>query len=43
MFLKEKYEDGNFVKMEARLVVDGRMQNRTVYTDFSSITAKIHA
>jgi hypothetical protein len=40
MFLKEKYEDGSFVKMKARLVADGRMQDRTVYTDYSSPTAK---
>jgi hypothetical protein len=40
MFLKEKFEDGKFIKMKARLVADGRMQDRTVYTDFSSPTAK---
>jgi hypothetical protein len=40
MFLKEKYEDGSFVKMKARLVADGRMQDRTVYTDYWSPTAK---
>jgi hypothetical protein len=35
-----KFEDGEFVKMKARLVADGRMQNRTVYFDYSSPTAK---
>jgi hypothetical protein len=40
MFLKEKYEDGNFVKMKARLVADGRMQDRLVYPDHSSPTVK---
>jgi hypothetical protein len=40
MFLKEKFEDGKFIKMKARLVADGRMQDRTVYMDFSSPTAK---
>jgi len=40
MFLKEKYEDGAFVKMKARLVADGRMQDRTVYPDHSSPTVK---
>jgi hypothetical protein len=40
MFLQEKYEDGKFVKMKGRIVADGRMQDRTVYTDYSSPTAK---
>jgi len=40
MFLKEKYEDGKFVKMKGRVVADGRMQDRTIYTDYSSPTAK---
>jgi hypothetical protein len=40
MFLREKYEDGRFIKMKARLVADGRMQDRTVYHDYSSPTAK---
>jgi hypothetical protein len=40
MFLKEKYEDGAFVKMKARLVADGRMQDRSVYPDHSSPTVK---
>ncbi len=40
MFLKEKYEHGKFVKMKGRVVADGRMQDRTVYSDYSSHTAK---
>jgi len=40
MFLREKYEDGQYVKMKARLVADGRMQDRTIYHDYSSPTAK---
>jgi len=40
MFLKEKHEDGKFIKMKARLVEDGRMQDREVYNDYSSPTAK---
>ena len=40
MFLREKYEDGSFVKIKARLVADGRMQDRTVYNDHSSSTTK---
>jgi hypothetical protein len=40
MFLHEKYEDGSFVKLKARLVADGRMQDRTVYCDHSSPTTK---
>jgi hypothetical protein len=40
MFLREKYEDGKFVKLKGRIVADGRMQDRTIYTDFSSPTAK---
>jgi hypothetical protein len=40
MFLKEKHEDGRFVKMKARLVADRRMQDRTAYDDYSSPTAK---
>jgi len=39
MFLREKYEDGKFVKMKGRIVTDGRMQDRIIYTDFSSPTA----
>lgn len=41
MFLKEKFKDGKFVKMQVRLVADGKMQDRTIYTDFSSPTAKM--
>jgi hypothetical protein len=40
MFLKEKYEDGHFVKIKGRVVVDGRMQDKTVYNDYSSPTVK---
>jgi hypothetical protein len=40
MFLSEKYEVGVFDKMKARLLVDGRMQDRSVYHDYSSPTAK---
>jgi len=40
MFLKEKWEDGKFVKMKGRVVADGRMQDKTVYSDYSSPTAK---
>jgi hypothetical protein len=40
MFLKEKYEDDRFVKMKACLVVDGRMQDRTVYLDYLLPNAK---
>jgi hypothetical protein len=34
--LREKYEDGFFVKMKAQLVADGR----NIYNDYSSPTAK---
>jgi len=40
MFLREMYEDGSFVKIKARLVADGRMQDRTLYNDHSSPTTK---
>jgi hypothetical protein len=40
MFVTEKYEDGKFVKMKGRVVADGRMQDRNVYSDYSSLTAK---
>jgi hypothetical protein len=33
MFLKEKYEDGHFVKMKGRIVADGHMQDRNIYSD----------
>lgn len=32
LFLKEKYEDGKFVKMKARLVADRQMQDALLYT-----------
>jgi len=40
MFVTEKFEDGKFVKMKGRVVADGRMQDRTVYTNYSAPTAK---
>jgi len=40
MFLLEKYGDGKFIKMKGRIVADGRLQDCTIYTDFSSPTAK---
>jgi hypothetical protein len=40
MFLKEKFEDGTFVKLKVRLVADGQTQDRTLYSDYSSPTAK---
>jgi len=40
MFLHEKYEDGSFVKIKARLVADSCMQDRTVYNDHSSPMSK---
>jgi hypothetical protein len=40
MFLTEKYEDGQFVKVKARVVADGCMQDKTVYSDYSSPMAK---
>jgi hypothetical protein len=40
LFLQEKYEDGHFVKMKARFVADSRMQDRNLYSDYSSPTAK---
>ena len=40
MFLREKYEVGKFVKLKGCIVADGRMQDRSVYTDYSSPTAK---
>jgi hypothetical protein len=40
MFLREKYEDGKIVKLKGRIVADGRMQDRSVFTDYSPPTAK---
>jgi hypothetical protein len=41
MFLKEKYDGlGRFEKLKGRLVADGRMQDRTLYSDKVSPTAK---
>jgi Reverse transcriptase (RNA-dependent DNA polymerase). len=42
MFLKEKYDGlGNFEKLKGRLVADGRMQDKSLYGDKISPTAKI--
>jgi hypothetical protein len=40
MFLKEKFEDGIFQKLKARIVADGRTQDRNTYPDYSSPTVK---
>ena len=40
MFLKEKFEDESFVKLKARLVADSQTQDRSLYSDYSSPTAK---
>jgi hypothetical protein len=40
VFLQEKYKDEKFIKITERIVADGRMQDRTIYTDYSSPTAK---
>jgi hypothetical protein len=40
MFLKEIFEVGAFLKMKARLVANGRMQDLSVYTAYLSHTAK---
>lgn len=44
-FLKEKHDsDGNLVKLKARLVAGGHMQDRNLYTgETSSPTASIHS
>jgi histone deacetylase 1/2 len=42
MFLKEKFDAfGNFEKLKARLVGDGRMQDKKLYDDLKSPTAMI--
>jgi Reverse transcriptase (RNA-dependent DNA polymerase). len=42
MFLKEKYDGlGKFEKLKGRLVADGRMQDKSIYGDKISPTAKI--
>jgi len=43
MFLKEKFEDGSFVKLKARLVAGGRTQDRSFYSHYSSPTAKMRS
>jgi hypothetical protein len=44
MFVVEKYlANGNFNKMKARLVADGRDQDATMYPDKSSPTVAIHS
>ena len=46
MFLREKFDsNGNFEKMKARLVADGRMQDKTDFKieDISSPTAKLES
>jgi hypothetical protein len=40
MFLTEKYNDGVFEKLKGRMVADGRTQDRSIYTDYSSPTVK---
>lgn len=41
VFLKEKYENGSVVKMKAKLVAYGQMQDRSVYMDYLLPTAKM--
>jgi hypothetical protein len=44
MFLKEKYDGlGRFEKLKGRLVADGRMQDRSLYSDKVSPTAKLES
>ncbi len=40
MFLKKKYKDGQFIKIKALLVADGRMQDCNAYTNCSSPPVK---
>jgi hypothetical protein len=40
MFLREKFEDGKFVTLKARLVANGRTQDRTLFQDFMSPTTR---
>jgi hypothetical protein len=40
MFLKQKFKDGSFVKLKARLVADGRTQDRSLFSDYSLPTTK---
>jgi len=44
MFLKEKYDGlGRFEKLKGRLVADGRMQDKSLYSDKISPTASIES
>jgi hypothetical protein len=44
MFLKEKFDGmGRFEKLKGRLVADGRMQDRSLYADKRSPTAKLES
>ena len=44
MFLKEKFDGmGKFEKLKGRLVADGRMQDRSLYADKHSPTAKLES
>ena len=43
LFLKEKFEAGEFVKLKAHLVPDGHTQDLTLYQDFSSPTARMRS
>jgi hypothetical protein len=44
MFLKEKFDGmGKFEKLKGRLVADGRMQDRSLYADKRSPTAKLES
>jgi Reverse transcriptase (RNA-dependent DNA polymerase). len=44
MFLKEKFDGmGKFEKLKGRLVADGRMQDRSLYADKQSPTAKLES
>jgi hypothetical protein len=44
MFLKEKYDGmGKFEKLKGRLVADGRMQDKTLYADKHSPTARLES
>jgi len=43
MFIGENFEDGQFIKMKAKLVAGGMMQDRSVYSNYSSPTTKTHS
>lgn len=40
MFLKEKFNNGVFEKLKVGFVADGRMQDRSIHSNYSSPTAK---